>query len=986
MTRVGVGVIGTTTADALGAWSFDSTATALASGQYTFMATATTGGAASPASTPFVVTVDTAAPTIPSIARYNPVAAATSADTLVFRVTWIEPVQNVDAGDFQLTVTGGVTGTISGVTAVNPSVYDVTVTGVAGDGTIRLDRRASATVVDYAGNPVGSGTYTGGQVYSIRAVGSGVWINGDSDGSWSDTANWDPVWGGVADGATSTADFGSLDIIENRHVGLDSPRTIGRLVFGDVDQSSPATWTLDDGGNPTNALTLASTGAPTIQVNYTGAAADSNATIAAAGAAYPATLDLSLTGTGGLTKAGWGTASLVRPVSVTGALAVTQGYLRLSPGSSLTSTSGAIAASAQLQVAGGTFTTPGTITITNGGTSGLQVSGGTATINKVTTAGDRDGVVRISGGRATIGEVALLRTSNSETEAATFSRAGFFVSGGVADVGTLTIPSGNSWSVVSVEGGELNVSGPTTLANQASSARGALMRVTGGRLTLAEATNGLVLSKVNGANANNVAKVWFTGGVSTMEKLTLGFDATVSAGSAAVVVDGGTLYLGAGGLVKNGTSGMATSVTLTSGVLGAKASWSTVHPLILGGGTTASIKAGDEADGPHDIALDGVLSGVGGFAKIGGGTVSLGAANTFAGAVELSSGTLAVAGSIAAGSDPTVGVSINGGSLTGTGTIARPVTIGSAGRLVPGNGTAGATLTVGDSVTWNGGGRLVGNFQTGGVLAVSGALVRSGTGQVVELSTSAPLAVGATITLATYASTDLVSSDLVASGLAPYRGSFVVNATSLQFVVQSLGVYPLDVTLAGTGTGTVTSSPSGIDCGSDCTEVFDDGVLVTLEASPGTGSTFDGWSGACTGASLACDVTIDEAKSVTATFKQTAGYYVLSPCRVFDSRNTSALAAASETSVMLREVCGLPSSAKNVAVNITVTGPTAAGYLTLFADGTSRPVVSALNFSALQTRANNAVLPLGSSGALRIFLGQATGTAHVILDVNGYFE
>ena len=118
-----------------------------------------------------------------------PATAATSASTLVFRVTWIEPVLNVDAGDFQLTVTGGVSGTIATVTPVSASVYDVTVTGVTGDGTIRLDRKANSTVVDYAGNSVGTGTFTGGQSYSIRAAGSGVWINGESDGIWSDTTN-----------------------------------------------------------------------------------------------------------------------------------------------------------------------------------------------------------------------------------------------------------------------------------------------------------------------------------------------------------------------------------------------------------------------------------------------------------------------------------------------------------------------------------------------------------------------------------------------------------------------------------------------------------------------------------------------------------------------------------------------------------------------------------------------------------------------------
>ena len=81
--------------------------------------------------------------------------------------------------------------------------------------------------------------------------------------------------------------------------------------------------------------------------------------------------------------------------------------------------------------------------------------------------------------------------------------------------------------------------------------------------------------------------------------------------------------------------------------------------------------------------------------------------------------------------------------------------------------------------------------------------------------------------------------------------------------------YNLTVTKGGTGSGTVTSSPAGINCGSDCSEAYNAGTPVTLAASPDASSTFAGWSGACTGTGT-CSVTMDAAKSVTATFnKQT---------------------------------------------------------------------------------------------------------------------
>jgi len=83
-------------------------------------------------------------------------------------------------------------------------------------------------------------------------------------------------------------------------------------------------------------------------------------------------------------------------------------------------------------------------------------------------------------------------------------------------------------------------------------------------------------------------------------------------------------------------------------------------------------------------------------------------------------------------------------------------------------------------------------------------------------------------------------------------------------VVLSIG-YPLTVTKSGTGTGTVTSSPSGINCGSDCGQGYLNGTPVTLTAAPDAGSNFSGWSGACTGTDP-CNLTIDSPKNVTATF------------------------------------------------------------------------------------------------------------------------
>ncbi len=76
----------------------------------------------------------------------------------------------------------------------------------------------------------------------------------------------------------------------------------------------------------------------------------------------------------------------------------------------------------------------------------------------------------------------------------------------------------------------------------------------------------------------------------------------------------------------------------------------------------------------------------------------------------------------------------------------------------------------------------------------------------------------------------------------------------------------LTVSRAGAGAGTVTSSPGGIDCGTACSAQFALNQQVTLTAAAAAGSSFAGWSGACSGAAT-CTVSMDAAKAVTASFE-----------------------------------------------------------------------------------------------------------------------
>jgi DNA-binding beta-propeller fold protein YncE len=70
----------------------------------------------------------------------------------------------------------------------------------------------------------------------------------------------------------------------------------------------------------------------------------------------------------------------------------------------------------------------------------------------------------------------------------------------------------------------------------------------------------------------------------------------------------------------------------------------------------------------------------------------------------------------------------------------------------------------------------------------------------------------------------------------------------------------------GSGEGTVSSEPAGIDCPGACKAEFDAGAEVTLTATPDPHSEFSGWSGACAGTATACTLTMSEARSVGAEF------------------------------------------------------------------------------------------------------------------------
>jgi hypothetical protein len=138
--------------------------------------------------------------------------------------------------------------------------------------------------------------------------------------------------------------------------------------------------------------------------------------------------------------------------------------------------------------------------------------------------------------------------------------------------------------------------------------------------------------------------------------------------------------------------------------------------------------------------------------------------------------------------------------------------------------------------------------------------------------------------------------------------------------------------------------------------------------------------------SVSCLTTIADGPPVATRF------YTLAPCRVVDTRNANgpwggpALSANADRVFTLGGRCGIPTTAKAAATNLSVTQPSTAGGLRLYPAGSVLPLATSINYRAGQTKANNNVAPLGSGGTLGVHCDQESGAVQVIIDVTGYFQ
>jgi peptidoglycan/xylan/chitin deacetylase (PgdA/CDA1 family) len=174
--------------------------------------------------------------------------------------------------------------------------------------------------------------------------------------------------------------------------------------------------------------------------------------------------------------------------------------------------------------------------------------------------------------------------------------------------------------------------------------------------------------------------------------------------------------------------------------------------------------------------------------------------------------------------------------------------------------------------------------------------------------------------------TDYVGSD---SFVAQVSDGTAADTITVNVTIVAAPIYGLTVSKVGEGSGMVTSSPDGIDCGATCSANFNYNTPVTLTATASTGSTFTGWSGSgCSGIGI-CQVTMGAARSVTATF--TLNTYQLS---VAPAGNGSGTVTSSPAGINCGATCS-HSFNYNTSVTLSATPATGSAFTGWSGEGCS---------------------------------------------------
>jgi autotransporter-associated beta strand protein len=582
---------------------------------------------------------------------------------------------------------------LGGATANASTVGTITgLTSLLNDGAINFNQTNTlsfATVISGDGGltQAGSGatTLTGANTYMGATTVNGGTLALSGSGTLGDQSGALSIGGGTLNlggkSLTRTADItmtSASSVLTNGTVttsGADflfSDGTASAVLAGDgaLVKSGAGTVVLTGANTYTGGTTIT---AGTLTLGAGGTGGSVTGTIANAGTLV---IDRSdnlvfatvVTGTGALEKTGTNILTLTGDSTATGATTITQGTLRLGNGG----TTGSL---------GGALVNAGTLIIDRSDdlSLGNQISGAGAVVKQgantvtLTTANSHTGTTSITNGTLALSGAGTLGDATGAVS----------VAGGSLDLGGKTISK--TATVTLTSGAITNGTLGSTVGFQVQSGR--ISAILDGAGDLVKSTTGTVT--LGGANTY--------GGATTLNAGTLVLEGPGTLGDVAgdLTVAGGVLDLGGTTATKTG------AVALTSGLV-THGTLSTSDAIDLQGGT-----------------INAVLAGTGSVVKSGGGTVTLGGANTYGGATTLNAGTLVLEGAGTLG-DAAGDLTVAGGVLDLGGTTATKT---GAVTLTSGLVTHG-TLSTSEDIDLQGG-------TIDAVLAGTGAIVKTGPGVAV---------------------------------------------------------------------------------------------------------------------------------------------------------------------------------------------------------------------------------------------------------------
>jgi uncharacterized repeat protein (TIGR01451 family) len=137
------------------------------------------------------------------------------------------------------------------------------------------------------------------------------------------------------------------------------------------------------------------------------------------------------------------------------------------------------------------------------------------------------------------------------------------------------------------------------------------------------------------------------------------------------------------------------------------------------------------------------------------------------------------------------------------------------------------------------------------------------------------------------------------------------------------------------------------------------------------------------------DTLTHTANDPTTILPQALRFVPVTPCRIADTRNPNgpfggpAIAGgATRDFAVTASACGIPANAVSYSLNVTVVPQVPLSFLTVWPSGQAKPTVSTLNSLDGRIKANAAIVPAGTNGAISVF---ASDTTNVVIDINGYF-